>query len=249
MSKPSARRGTLALAALAALLVVAFAAVPAAQASTLYACVTKSGTAHVFTKKPKKCKSKKEKLVSWNTSGPAGKNGTNGSNGSNGSNGGNGLNGAVAGYSATQSKGISFTNVEGKQASTLILSKTLPAGSYIVNGNVQIVSSQAGKNDQGETALTTYVDLSCTLGDTPTSGSGATSQTSFWSGLTNIPVFIVAIGDTNLSFNFALTTTASSTATITCTNIFNDGSNTSPSVFGEEASDAVITAVQTSSNS
>jgi hypothetical protein len=87
MSKPGVRRGTFALAAVASLLVAAFAAVPAAQASTLYACVTKSGTAHVFTKKPKKCKSKKEKLVSWNTTGPAGKNGANGTNGTSGTNG------------------------------------------------------------------------------------------------------------------------------------------------------------------
>ena len=76
MSRLIARRSTLLLAAAAALMVAAFASVPAAQASTLYACVSKSGGAHVYTKKPKKCKSKKEKLVSWNTVGPKGPNGS-----------------------------------------------------------------------------------------------------------------------------------------------------------------------------
>jgi hypothetical protein len=87
MSRPIARRSTFLLAAAAALLVAAFATVPAAQASTLYACVSKTGSPHLYTKKPKKCKSKKEKLVSWNTAGPAGSNGTGGANGANGTNG------------------------------------------------------------------------------------------------------------------------------------------------------------------
>jgi hypothetical protein len=105
MSRPIAKRSALLLAAAAALIVAAFAAVPAAQASTLYACVTSSGGSHIYTKKPKKCKSKKEKLVSWNTAGPAGKNGTNGTNGANGGNGGNGAAGQpqnVIKFSASQ---------------------------------------------------------------------------------------------------------------------------------------------------
>jgi hypothetical protein len=105
MSRPIARRRTFLLAATAALIVAAFAAVPAAQASTLYACVSKSGTAHVFTKKPKKCKSKKEKLVSWNTSGVAGKNGTNGSNGTNGTGGAAGQPQKAFKFSAAQPSG------------------------------------------------------------------------------------------------------------------------------------------------
>lgn len=242
MRRRTAGRGMFALAATAALIVAAFAAVPAAQASTLYACVTKSGQAHVYVTKPKKCHSKKEKLVSWNTVGPAGKNGANGTNGS------NGTNGAVAGYVATQSKGIAFTQLESNKASTLILSKSLPAGSFILGGSVEALIAQAGKNAEGSSAIDTYFNISCTLTDTPTSGSSATASDE-WSGVTSLPAFIIAVANNSLSFNLAVTTTTASTATITCTNEDNDGSSTSPSVFSEEATKGIITAVQTSSNS
>ncbi len=245
MNRPIARRGTFVLAAAAALIVAALAAVPAAQASTLYACVSKSGTAHVYTKKPKKCKSKKEKLVSWNTVGPAGKNGANGTNGANGK---DGANGAVAGYSATQPKGISFTRLESTKGSTLILSKSLPAGSFILGGSVEALVAQAGKNGEGADAIETYFNLGCSLTDTPASGS-ATTATDEWSGVTSLPAFIIAVANNTLSFNLAVTTTSASTVAITCTNEFNDGSNTSPSSFSEEAVNGVITAIQTSSNS
>jgi hypothetical protein len=132
MLKTSARSGTLVLVAVAALLVSAFAAVPAAQASTIYACVSKSGTAHVFTKKPKKCKSKKEKLVSWNTAGPAGQNGANGSNGTNGTNGKEG----VAGQ---PQKAAAFNKTIASAGSSVSLftlgevSVKLSCGNFIVN--------------------------------------------------------------------------------------------------------------------
>jgi hypothetical protein len=85
MSTLTARRGLLTLAVASALLVGSFAAASSASASTLFACVKKSGSAHVFAKKPK-CKKGEQKL-SWSTTGPAGKNGGNGSNGANGTNG------------------------------------------------------------------------------------------------------------------------------------------------------------------
>jgi hypothetical protein len=93
MSTLTARRGLLTLAVASALLVGSFAVASSASASTLYACVKKSGSAHVFAKKPK-CK-KGETKISWNSTGTAGKNGTNGANGSNGTNGTNGKEGAA----------------------------------------------------------------------------------------------------------------------------------------------------------
>lgn len=83
MSMKARTRGMFATAVVVALAVTAFAAASQAQASTLYACVKKNGTARIYSKKPK-CK-KGESKLSWNTTGPAGKNGANGSNGSNGS--------------------------------------------------------------------------------------------------------------------------------------------------------------------
>lgn len=85
------RRGTAVLVAVGALLTVALAAVPQADAATLYACVKKNGTAHIYAKKPR-CK-KQETKLSWSTVGPAGKNGLNGANGGNGGNGKEGATG------------------------------------------------------------------------------------------------------------------------------------------------------------
>ncbi len=102
MSIARNRRMLVALAACAALMTAVLAAAPQAQASTLFACVKKTGAARVFSKKPK-CK-KGETLLSWNSKGAAGKNGVNGINGAagkegtpgkNGTNGTNGTNGAA----------------------------------------------------------------------------------------------------------------------------------------------------------
>ena len=82
--------------------------------------------------------------------GPAGADGTNGAagqagpagpagaNGSNGTNGTNGTNGAVAGYSVEAGQGsyISLPLTGGDYQT--IVSKTLPAGSYIINAEVDL---------------------------------------------------------------------------------------------------------------
>lgn len=249
MSALSHRRAVVALVATGALLLAAFAVASQAEASTLYACVKKSGTARVFTKKPK-CK-KGESKISWNAEGPAGKNGANGASGTNGTNGTsgtNGTNGAVAGYVVVQSGEVSFTQLESKESNALVMSKSLPAGSYIVNGNVEVIAAQVGTNEEGGGPLTTFVQMSCTLKDTPTSGSSV-SYTNSWSGVTSNPIIFFAAGLGSVPLDLAVTTTTSSVLTVTCTNVHNDGDNTSPSAFTEGAQDGVITAVQTTSNS
>lgn len=85
MSKSLMRRGAIGSAVAASLLVAVLIVAPSAEASKLYACVTKKGTARVFTKAPK-CK-KGEKKLSWNAAGVAGANGGNGANGANGKEG------------------------------------------------------------------------------------------------------------------------------------------------------------------
>lgn len=92
MSTSITRRGVTLLAAGTISLFAALATASQAGAATYYACVKKSGAAHVFTKKPR-CR-RGEKRLSWNNVGPAGKNGNNGKNGRNGNNGTNGINGA-----------------------------------------------------------------------------------------------------------------------------------------------------------
>ncbi|HWD10569.1 MAG TPA: collagen-like protein [Solirubrobacteraceae bacterium] len=79
------RRTTAVIVAAGALLLAALAVAPTANAATLYACVKKSGSAHIYAKKPK-CK-KHETKLSWSAEGPAGKNGLNGLSGANGKEG------------------------------------------------------------------------------------------------------------------------------------------------------------------
>jgi len=64
-----------------------------ASASTLYACVKKSGAARLYTKRPK-CR-KHEKRLSWNTTGPAGGDGALGAQGPAGRNGETGKEGTA----------------------------------------------------------------------------------------------------------------------------------------------------------
>jgi hypothetical protein len=93
MSGRSTRRAVTLLAAAGALLTVAFAAVPQADAATLYACVKKEGGAMRLVGEKTKCHRRSERKVSWSITGPAGKNGATCKNGANGANGTNGKEG------------------------------------------------------------------------------------------------------------------------------------------------------------
>jgi hypothetical protein len=92
MSIVITRRGMAVAATAGALLLAALAAAPAADAQTLYACVKKDGSAHVYTKKPK-CK-KHETKLSWGTAGQSGSNGVNGAQGLRGATGATGSGGS-----------------------------------------------------------------------------------------------------------------------------------------------------------
>ncbi len=232
MSRPIAKRSTLLLAAAAALIVAAFAAVPAAQASTLYACVTKRGAAHLYTKKPKKCKSKKEKLVSWNTVGPAGVNGGSGASGVNGS---PGANGAVAGYSVAGSGAVDILGGKIEEPVT-VLTKKLPAGSYIVFAKTTVSTA--------DTANGAKWLAQCSLSDQPTSGAATfDSSNAFGEVMTN---FLFHSGAETVPLGMAISTTSASTLTLGCTNVWNTEST---GKFTMAATNSLITAIQTSSNS
>jgi hypothetical protein len=169
--------------------------------------------------------------------GANGKNGTNGAHGATGATGATGVtgvtgvtgaNGAVAGYYAATSSSTSFTG----GTNTVILSKALPAGNYVLTGSVTFTASS--------TAATTQFDVACTLGDT---GSAAT-DTSTYTGLTNFIVIIVPTNVNSLSMNVAVNATSASTARITCSDISNGGNS-----YSVSASNAALTAVQTTQNS
>ncbi len=87
MPKLPGSRGALAI-AVASTLLIGMLAASRAQASTLYACVKKNGSAHIFRRKPR-CR-KGESRLRWNTVGPARKNGLKGATGSNGASGASG---------------------------------------------------------------------------------------------------------------------------------------------------------------
>jgi hypothetical protein len=113
----SRTRGLVVLVALTAMLIAAFAAVPQADAATIYTCVKKkSGTLRLVSKSTK-CK-KGESKLSWNTTGPAGKNGLNGLTGLNGANGAAGATG-LTGPNGPMGKPIAEANSEGRAECTL----------------------------------------------------------------------------------------------------------------------------------
>jgi len=116
--------GPRALAAVAATLATTVALLaalaPPAQAAMIYACVKKRTGAVRIVARTTRCR-RGESRQSWNTTGPAGANGANGTNGT------NGANGAVAGYTAT-SEGMELQ----PEKETVVLTKAIPAGSYLV---------------------------------------------------------------------------------------------------------------------
>jgi Collagen triple helix repeat (20 copies) len=163
------------------------------------------------------------------TSGTAGANGTNGTNGAIGSTGAAGANGAVAGYSAFTALATNFS----VGTNTLILSKALPAGNYILTGSVTFLAVS--------TAVTTQAEVACTLADPL---AGAATDTSSYTGLTNVVLLGVDSSVNSLSMNVAVNATAANTAKITCSDVFNTGN-----AYQVASQNASITAVQTTSNS
>jgi hypothetical protein len=227
----------------ASLLLIALGTGASASASTIYACQKKKGGAIRIVSAKTKCNKKTEKKISWNTqgpSGPAGKNGTNGSNGANGAigtNGSNGANGAVAGYSASQTGSINITS---DSTPATILSKPIPAGSYITAGKVQITAY--------DTSNEAHAGVHCELVDTPTGGSLTALDGARWMQSVDVPIFIIGdFAEGTLSFNAALSTgSAASTLAIRCEEIDADSGKGTLEI---SASEAKITAVQTTSNS
>jgi len=204
------------------------ASAPGANASTLYACVKKNGSARLFNIKPK-CRHGEKKL-SWNTEGPRGaqgknaKNGKNGANGANGTNGTNGANGAVAGYSASKELLTTFTG----GAEVSMVSKALPAGSYIVFAKTFIQASSTKQQKWGAT---------CELSDGSMLDSSA-----FLGPLDELHAGAFGAG-TTLSLEAAVTLKASTNVSLLCSDKSADES------LGIEAGFSQIVAIQTAQNS
>jgi hypothetical protein len=226
------------LSALAVLVLGVLAAAPQAGAATLYACVNKrTGTARVFTRRPN-CR-RNETRVSWNTQGPAGRNGANGKtgatgktgpagkNGANGSNGTNGNNGAVAGYSAATP---AFTEFTGKKEVTIV-SKTVPAGSYIVVAKA-VLSATATSPVRAAGVCELFVGGPSDVADTSGWDAGLAGEAGAY------------LGEATLSLQAAVTLKATTVLSLVCTDL--SPSATEPKIG---ATFSQIAALQTTQNS
>jgi hypothetical protein len=159
MSMLVTRRGTAVLGTAGALLLTVLAIAPEAGAATIYACVkNKTGTARVFTKKPK-CK-KGETRLSWNTTGPAGRDGTNGIGGAVGKEGSAGQEGAAGkGGPAGQPQfantfsGSLTTPGSGKNETSLFTLANVTVKLGCASGDVSNLEATGPANTQAESGM------------------------------------------------------------------------------------------------
>ena len=139
-----------------ALLLTALAATPPADAATFYACVKKTGSARVFTKKPK-C-TKGETRVSWNAAGPAGKKGVSGATGAQGVMGATAAQGASGGAGGNGERGATGTTGSAGSigASGVIGASgaTGPAGSDGEKGATGVSGASGSAGSTGEQGAT-----------------------------------------------------------------------------------------------
>jgi hypothetical protein len=120
-------------------LLVPAAASAAASPAKIYSCVnSKSGAMRIVSVKTK-CKHG-ERKVSWNAAGPAGAPGTPGSPGATGSAGTPGTNGVGADYASFSFNPVTLGLSE---KGTVVLTKTIPAGTYFVNAKTVIGATEA----------------------------------------------------------------------------------------------------------
>jgi hypothetical protein len=162
---------------------------------------------------------KKDKKLSWNAAGPQGPAGSAGANGT------NGVNGAVAGLTATKSGLVEFTGT-----SKTILTLNLPAGSFIVQAKTQLGGSATSAG---------YMNDSCHLTD-----GSASNHAQFSAPFTPAQFLTIRLAETSLPMEIAVTSTSPSTVTLSCEDVSSEGT-----AFSTGATDSVITAIQTTSNS
>jgi hypothetical protein len=159
--------------------------------------------------------------------GPKGSTGSAGTNGTNGDNGTNGNNGAVAAYHAgTASSPVSLTDASNKT----VVTKTLPAGSYVINADVSVDAQQMNSS--------AGVAIACEL--SWVGGSESKAYVSPWNSGND------DTANGAMVWNLAGTVSSQSTVTISCSD--DSGPGGIPDVSSASASAAAdITAVQATS--
>jgi hypothetical protein len=167
------------------------------------------------------CSPKHDSKLTWGVQGPPG------SQGAKGAAGAPGQNGAVAGYSASHYSAQDITSATQSSPQT-ILTKQLPAGSFVVNAKTTLSASA--------TASGGYVNAQCNLSD------GSSVDTAQWSS-TEIPSPFGYAANGTVSLDLAITSGSPSTVTLTCF----PGQLTGTSA-GASVGYSVLTAVQTYAN-
>jgi hypothetical protein len=178
--------------------------------------------------------------------GAAGHNGAVGATGPAGAAGATGATGIAIGYSATTGQseatgatGIDLSGATGPIGKTIV-AKSLPAGEFILSGKVEI--------DLTDTMPNGRAWVECGLIDAPTGGGAVATDLSNVSGVVNYQFGNPAKGISLSTLPFTLATTTAghpSTAAINC--VLQDAS-TGGGTLTVSASNASITAIQTSSN-
>ncbi|MGD1058450.1 MAG: hypothetical protein ABR992_13670 [Solirubrobacteraceae bacterium] len=219
-------------AAAAAVLLVPGAA-SATGAATIYTCVSKkSGAMRVVSAKTK-CRHGEHKL-SWNAAGPAGPAGATGATGAPGKQGASGV-GIDFGTSKVSS--TEFVHL-GSGGEVVILSKTIPAGSYFVSAQTTLLI--------GEATTPAFVVVACGIADS--SGTPAIlepgqplDETVFLQTLTKTGTAEYG-AESDLALQSQLTTTVPTTLALICAPIEGTSESTA------DAFDSQLSALQTTAN-
>jgi hypothetical protein len=160
--------------------------------------------------------------------------GTSGPTGETGAAGATGSSGAVGGYSASIVGPVDLTN--GTQGSpTPVLTKNLPAGSFIVSSKLVVTATDTSNE-------ATWV-VRCMLSDKPSTGATTEDVASATGAV--VTDFILHKGEATMPLGMAITTSTSSTLTLACALMWDTSITTHFELLG---SNALITAIQTTQN-
>lgn len=207
------------------------AAASAAGTTTIYACVSKKSGAMRIVSAKAKCKHGEHKL-SWGSAGPAGPAGATGAAGK------QGANGVGIDFGTSKVGGESIPLATGGE--DVVLSRTLPAGSYLVSAQVTLLV--------GEAKTPLFVVVACGIADsagTPEilEPAGKAIDESVWlQTLTTTGTAGEYGGDTDMPLQAQLTTTTPTTLALICVPL--DG--TTGDAF--RAFDPQLSALQTTAN-
>ena len=171
--------------------------------------------------------------------GTAGVNGKDGAAGKDGVNGENGANGAVGGFGIALAPGESIPYTSATEGSpATILSKTLPAGNFIVGAKAELVYTDTKTGGAAATV--------CKLIDIPSGGGATSSDTSSWASLINVPALVADVVQNTIPFALRVDSPLhASTLTIACYLAIKEAAG---GTFAAEAKNASISAVQTTVN-